>query len=81
MGQARVSLAMAEGSDNAGVSTKKRFAASASWASILSKSLSPSLSKNVIEVVLEKDVRGGFSVSDSDCAQLISNIGINQKYI
>ena len=47
------------------------------WASVLNKSWSPSLNKNVLEVVLERDGRGGFSISDSDCYKLLKKIGLD----
>ena len=39
-----------------------------SWAALLSSSLPSTWNKNVLEVVLEKDERGAFNVSQEDCA-------------
>ena len=39
-----------------------------SWAEMLSSTLPNCWKKNVLEVVLEKDERGAFNVSESDCA-------------
>ena len=50
-----------------------------SWASVLGKSLAPSLNKNVLEVILEKDSRGGFSVTDSECSNLLRRLGLDQR--
>ena len=50
-----------------------------SWAQLLGSSLPPSWNKNVLEVVLEKDERGAFVVSDEDCARLLSKLGIDQR--
>ena len=40
-----------------------------SWAQLLGNSLPTRLNKNVLEVVLEKDARGPFVVSEEDCAR------------
>ena len=50
-----------------------------SWASILGQSLAPSLNKNVLEVTLEKDSRGGFTVSDLECSNLLRRLGLDQR--
>ena len=50
-----------------------------SWAKILGSSLPTSLNKNILEVVLEKDKRGAFSVSEEDCARLMKKIGLDQR--
>ena len=48
-----------------------------SWADVLGSYLPPSWNKNVLEVVLDKDERGAFSVSDVDCARLMGKIGLD----
>ena len=46
------------------------------WADILGSSLPPSWNKNILEIVLEKDGRGAFQVSEVDCARLFVKIGL-----
>ena len=48
-----------------------------SWAAILSKSLIQNSNKNVLEVLLEKDTRGSFVVSEIECAKLLSKLGLD----
>ena len=50
-----------------------------SWASVIERSLIRSSEKNILEVVLEKDVRGSFSVSESDCAKYLMKLGLDLK--
>ena len=50
-----------------------------SWADMLSRNLPSSWNKNILEVVLEKDVKGGFVVTDVDCARLLKKIGLDQR--
>ena len=50
-----------------------------SWAQLLGSSIPSSLNKNVLEVVLEKDERGGFVVSENDCARMMNKIGLDQR--
>ena len=47
-----------------------------SWADVLGSSLPPSWSKNVLELSLEKDEKGPFSVGEGDCAKLMSKLGM-----
>ena len=47
------------------------------WAEKLGSSLPTSLNKNILEVVLEKDDRGAFVVSENDCARLMRKIGLD----
>ena len=42
-----------------------------SWAQLLGSSLPTSLNKNILEVVLEKNERGAFLVSEEECARLM----------
>ena len=50
-----------------------------SWAAVLGSSLPRYEDNNVLEVVLEKDVKGSFSVSDSDCVSLIRRLGLDTR--
>ena len=50
-----------------------------SWASVLSRGLTPSCDNNVLEVVLDKESKGAFSVSDIDCCNLIRRLGLDQR--
>ena len=37
------------------------------------------LNKNVLEIVLDKDQRGSFNVSDHDCARVMRKIGLDAR--
>ena len=50
-----------------------------SWAEMLGSSLTLCLNKNVLEIVLDKDQRGAFIVSDHDCARVMRKIGLDQR--
>ena len=50
-----------------------------SWAQLLGSSLPTTLNRNILEVVLEKDQRGAFVVSEEDCARMMRKIGIDQQ--
>ena len=50
-----------------------------SWAELLGSSLPSGLEKNILEIVLEKDVKGPFIVSDVDCARVMRKLGIDQR--
>lgn len=50
-----------------------------SWASVLGGSLPRRDNKNVMEITLEKDNRGSFAVTESDCANLIRRLGLDQR--
>ena len=50
-----------------------------SWAALLSSNLPSTWNKNVLEVILEKDVRGAFNVSESDVARVMRKLGIDQR--
>ena len=50
-----------------------------SWAQMVGSSLPSSWNKNILEVVLEKDERGPFNVSDTDCSQLLRRLGIDPR--
>ena len=47
-----------------------------SWAQMLGSTLPTRLNKNVLEIVLEKDERGAFNVSDEDCCKVMKKIGL-----
>ena len=47
-----------------------------SWAQMLGSTLPARLNKNVLEIVLEKDERGAFNVSDEDCFRVMKKIGL-----
>ena len=49
------------------------------WAQRLGSNLPSTWSKNVLEVVLEKDDRGAFIVNEEDCAKLLTKLGIDQR--
>ena len=63
-------------SDTAG-NKVQRESKKGSWAQVLSSSLPLSWNKNVLEIVLEKDVRGPFNVSDVDCARMMRKLGLD----
>ena len=50
-----------------------------SWAEVLSSTLTPGWNKNILEVVLEKDQRGGFVVGDHGCARVMMKIGLDMR--
>ena len=52
---------------------------SKSWAQFLGSSLPACMNKNILEVVLEKDERGAFMVTDNDCARLMRKIGLDLR--
>ena len=49
-----------------------------SWASATKSSL-PKAGNNVLEVILEKDAKGSFQVSEIDCAKFLVKIGLDIK--
>ena len=50
-----------------------------SWAEMLGSTLPSSWNKNVLQIVLEKDIRGAFMVSNHDCARVMKKIGLDQR--
>ena len=62
------------GQDTGGVGGRKN---NASWAQIIGSTLPTRLNKNVLEIVLDKDSKGGFSVSDHDCCRVMKKLGID----
>ena len=55
------------------------WAGGKSWAERLGSSLPSGLEKNILEIVLEKDDKGPFVVTQSDCARVMRKIGIDQR--
>ena len=51
----------------------------ASWASMLGTNLPTKNDKNVMEIVLEKDFRGGFSASDEEVAKVLLKLGADLR--
>ena len=49
------------------------------WAQMVGGTLPSSWKKNILEIVLEKDDRGPFSVSDTDCSHLLVKLGIDPR--
>ena len=49
------------------------------WAEMLGSSMTSGLNKNVLEIVLDKDQRGSFNVSDHDCARVMRKIGLDAR--
>ena len=58
-------------------SSGKQASSRESWASVISRSTKPSQNKNVLEVKLEKDTRGSFIVSETECARFLQKIGLD----
>ena len=50
-----------------------------SWANLASKKCPQRLDKNVMEIVLEKDVRGVYNVNDSEAARVLQKLGVDIK--
>ena len=50
-----------------------------SWAQRLGNGIEPHLNKNILEVILEKDFRGGFSLSDTECAKFLVKLGLDLR--
>ena len=65
------------GTPNGGIGASGR--GGRSWAELLGSSLPTGLEKNILEVVLEKDEKGPFLVSEAECARLMSKIGVDQR--
>ena len=51
----------------------------ASWASLLGTNLPTKNDKNMMEIVLEKDFRGGFSASDEEVAKVLLKLGADLR--
>ena len=50
-----------------------------SYAALLSSNLPSTWNKNVLEIVLEKDTRGSFNVSEADCASVMRKLGLDTR--
>ena len=50
-----------------------------SWAAVLGSSLPKCDEMNTLEVVLEKDTRGSFIVSENECFNLIRRLGLGTR--
>ena len=50
-----------------------------SWAARLGTAIPATLTKNILEVVLEKDEKGAFVVSEEDCARLLRRLGLDPR--
>ena len=50
-----------------------------SWAQRIGNSVYYRQNKNILEVSLEKDSGGAFAVTDSDCARLLSKLGLDLR--
>ena len=50
-----------------------------SFASVLGSNLPVRDNKNVLEVVLEKDTRGSFIVTEQECAHMMKKLGLDQR--
>ena len=48
-----------------------------SYAALLSSNLPSTWNKNVLEIVLEKDTRGSFNVSEDDCARVMRKLSLD----
>jgi hypothetical protein len=49
------------------------------WASVLGGNMFSKNDDNVLEVILEKDTRGGFTVKENECANLMQRLGLDQR--
>ena len=50
-----------------------------SWASLLGENIPTRNSKNVMEIMLEKDVKGAFNVSDEEVAKVLQKLGADLR--
>ena len=49
------------------------------WASVLGRNMVSKNDDNVLEVMLEKDTKGAFKVTEEDCANLMKRLGLDQR--
>ena len=66
---------MAENVTGPGPGNKSGFRKS--WAQLVGSTLPSSWKKNILKIVLEKDERGPFSVSDTVCSHLMFKLGLS----
>ena len=59
--------------------TGRRPGNSQSWAQLVGSTLPSSWNKNILEIILEKDNKGPFYVSDIDCSHLLLKLGIDPR--
>ena len=64
--------------DKPGEDSREQGKSGLSWAQLLGSTIPTSMNKNILEVVLEKDLRGAFVVSELECARLMKRIGLDQ---
>ena len=58
---------------------EKGSEAKKSWAAVLGQGLPQREDRNVLEVVLEKDHKAPFTVTDSECFNLMGKLGLDQR--
>ena len=66
------------GGEDPGGRSEQQERGGKSWAQLLGSTLPSLMNKNILEVVLEKDQRGAFVVSEQDCARFMRRIGLDQ---
>ena len=71
--------AMSTNSGGPGSNVQHISSRNESWAAVLGRSRVSVPRKNELEVVLEKNFKGSFSVSDIECAKFLFKIGIYMK--
>ena len=69
----------AGGGNGPGGETQSAWRRGKSFAEVLGSNLPTNLTKNILEVVLEKDEKGAFMVSDEDCARLLRKLGLDTR--
>ena len=50
-----------------------------SWASVLGCNIPTRDDNNVLEIVLEKDIKGSFNVTDLECCHLLKKLGLDTR--
>ena len=63
----------------ANIGERPRGEGGGTWAQRFGSSLPQSLNKNILEVVLEKDAKGAFLVSENDCAVFMGKLGLDLR--
>ena len=62
--------------DNSSVNSEKaETSGTVSWASVTSRFSN----KNVLEVILDKDYRGSYVVSENECAKFLNKLGLDLR--
>ena len=69
----------AGGVNGPGGETQSAWRGGKSFAEVLGSNLPTNLTKNILEVVLEKDEKGVFMVSEEDCARLLRKLGLDTR--